>query len=64
MTLEGLVFENLANWDVALKDDTKQPQMVNRLFSGVLHPLIHAGHACEFGAPGMLAEGAFVELVS
>ncbi|KAH8115154.1 hypothetical protein DFH11DRAFT_1688725 [Phellopilus nigrolimitatus] len=40
------------------------PQMLNRLLSGVLHPLIHAGHALEFGSLGMLVEGFAMACVS
>jgi hypothetical protein len=56
-TLEKYVFAVSANWIDHLGDGEKQPQMLNRFLSGVLHPLIHAGYALEFGAPGMMAEG-------
>lgn len=32
--------------------------MFARLFSGLVHPLIHFGHGPEFGLPGLAAEGA------
>jgi len=32
-------------------------RMLNRFLSGVLHPVIHVGYGCEFGLPGMVAEG-------
>ncbi|KZT63363.1 hypothetical protein DAEQUDRAFT_719501 [Daedalea quercina L-15889] len=36
----------------------KAPRMMlNRFLSGVLHPIIHVGYGCEFGLPGMVAEG-------
>ncbi|KAF8896871.1 hypothetical protein CPB84DRAFT_1781641 [Gymnopilus junonius] len=35
----------------------KQPQMLSRFFSGVLHPLIHTGYGAEFTLPGMVVEG-------
>lgn len=54
-TLEHYFFSQHANWE-----GKKEPQMVNRLLSGVLHPFIHTGYACEFGSPGMLAEGLSV----
>lgn len=53
-TLELFFFSQSANWDGG-----KEPQMVNRLLSGLLHPMIHTGYGCEFGAPGMLAEGVW-----
>lgn len=31
--------------------------MLNRFLMGVVHPIIHAGYGCEFGLPGMVAEG-------
>lgn len=31
--------------------------MVNRLLSGVLHPLIHVGYGIQFDSPGMIVEG-------
>ena len=55
-SLEKYVFETSANFDDNEKDPKRQPQMVNRIMSGVLHPLIHAGYGCEFEAPGMLVE--------
>ncbi|KAI5121366.1 hypothetical protein M0805_001179 [Coniferiporia weirii] len=56
-TLDKYVFSLSANWVDNIQDVKKQPQMVNRLLSGVVHPLIHAGHGLEFGSPGMIAEG-------
>jgi hypothetical protein len=35
----------------------KRPAMLSRLFSGLLHPFIHAAYGIEFGIPGQLAEG-------
>ena len=32
-------------------------RMLNRFLMGVVHPIIHAGYGCEFGLPGMVAEG-------
>ncbi|KZT67499.1 hypothetical protein DAEQUDRAFT_673054 [Daedalea quercina L-15889] len=32
-------------------------RMLNRFLTGLLHPIIHAGYGCEFGLPGMVAEG-------
>ncbi|KAF9523339.1 hypothetical protein CPB83DRAFT_863095 [Crepidotus variabilis] len=57
-TLEEFVFSCKANIG-AIPDlpREKQPQMLNRFFAGVLHPLIHAAHGVEFGLPGMLVEG-------
>ena len=55
--LEAYFLHSSANWNKNAKDEKDQPQMLNRLLSGVLHPFIHVGYACEFGALGMLAEG-------
>ncbi|KAI0285700.1 hypothetical protein BC826DRAFT_1050740 [Russula brevipes] len=38
----------------------KRPAMLSRLFSGLLHPFIHAAYGIEFGIPGQLAEGMYV----
>ena len=37
--------------------NTAPRRMLNRFFTGVLHPFIHVGYGCEFGLPGMVAEG-------
>lgn len=37
--------------------NTSSRRMLNRIFTGVLHPFIHVGYGCEFGLPGMVAEG-------
>lgn len=57
--MDKYVFDPSSNWtDFGPDaDKKKQPQMLNRLLSGVLHPLIHVGYGCEFGSPGMVAEG-------
>ncbi len=54
--LERFVFSPEANY-VEGKADEDQPKMLDRFLSGLLHPMIHAGHGVEFNAPGMLAEG-------
>lgn len=57
-TLEEYIFSQKANFDPAR--DTKeqtQPEMLNRLVNGVLHPMIHVGYGLEFGLLGTLAEG-------
>lgn len=56
-TLQKYVFAPSANWVDSIHDSSKQPQMLNRLLSGVLHPFIHLGYAFEFDTPGMFAEG-------
>ncbi|ELU38606.1 hypothetical protein AG1IA_07374 [Rhizoctonia solani AG-1 IA] len=43
--------ETWANW---AKDEAR---MLDRFMSGLLHPLIHFGHAAEFGVEGMAVEG-------
>ncbi|KAI0727142.1 hypothetical protein C8Q72DRAFT_841961 [Fomitopsis betulina] len=32
-------------------------RMLSRFLMGIVHPIIHAGYGCEFGLPGMVAEG-------
>lgn len=54
--VEKYVFDISANW-VDGVETAKQPQMLNRLLSGVLHPYIHVGYGLEFNAPGMVVEG-------
>ncbi|KAG8973301.1 hypothetical protein FRB90_009950, partial [Tulasnella sp. 427] len=53
-TLEKYVFSKEAN---LTPDGNQGPQMLDRFMSGLLHPMIHAGHWAEFNVPGMLAEG-------
>ncbi|EJD01363.1 uncharacterized protein FOMMEDRAFT_111131 [Fomitiporia mediterranea MF3/22] len=55
--LDKYVFATNANWVSSITDDKKQPQMVNRLLSGVLHPFIHVGYGIEFDSPGMVVGG-------
>ncbi|CUA71466.1 Oxidoreductase AflY [Rhizoctonia solani] len=50
-TLERFIFSHEANWT---KDE---PRMLERFIAGLLHPLIHFGHAAEFGVEGMAVEG-------
>ncbi|KAJ2913561.1 hypothetical protein MD484_g6850, partial [Candolleomyces efflorescens] len=59
-TLEEYLFSPSANVGVKeglFDEDAPQPHMLARFFSGVVHPVIHAGYGLEFGLPGMLAEG-------
>ena len=37
----------------------KSPRMLDRFFSGLLHPFIHTAHGYEFGLPGIVAEGMY-----
>ncbi|KAF9478257.1 hypothetical protein BDN70DRAFT_809156 [Pholiota conissans] len=53
--LEEYVFEMSAN--VARRATADQPKMLDRLFAGLLHPMIHTGFGVEFTLPGMFAEG-------
>ena len=55
-TVVKYVFDMKSNWVDGL-EDKKQPQMLNRLLSGVLHPYIHVGYGLEFNSPGMVVEG-------
>ncbi|KAI5121369.1 hypothetical protein M0805_001182 [Coniferiporia weirii] len=50
--LDKYVFSLPANWVDSIQDVKKQPQMVNRLLSGVVHPLIHAGHGLRIWISG------------
>ncbi|KAG6906638.1 hypothetical protein DXG01_012836 [Tephrocybe rancida] len=51
--LEEYVFNESANYGAS----GKGPEMLNRLFDGLLHPMIHAGYGVEFGLPGIVVEG-------
>lgn len=55
-TLEKYVFSSDAN--------SGNAAMFGRLFSGLLHPLIHFGHGPEFGLPGLAAEGLAMTAVT
>ncbi|KDN46735.1 hypothetical protein RSAG8_04115, partial [Rhizoctonia solani AG-8 WAC10335] len=50
-TLEKYVFSHEANWGPG------EPRMLDRFLSGLVHPMIHLGHATEFGVDGMAVEG-------
>ncbi|CAE6434895.1 unnamed protein product [Rhizoctonia solani] len=50
-TFERFIFSHEANWT------KNEPRMLDRFISGLLHPLIHFGHAAEFGVEGMAVEG-------
>ncbi|KAK0234931.1 hypothetical protein EDD85DRAFT_841103 [Armillaria nabsnona] len=52
--LEEFVFSPSANVSPA---GGKQPAMLKRLLSGLVHPIIHTGYGLEFGLPGMTVEG-------
>ncbi|KAF8966045.1 hypothetical protein BDZ97DRAFT_1658223 [Flammula alnicola] len=52
--LEEYVFAPSANFATGLQ---KQPEMLNRFFDGLLHPIIHTGFGVEFTLPGTFAEG-------
>ncbi len=53
--LEEFVFSPSANVSPA---GEKQPAMLKRLLSGLVHPIIHTGYGLEFGLPGMTVEGS------
>ncbi|KAG8215388.1 hypothetical protein J3R82DRAFT_8989 [Butyriboletus roseoflavus] len=55
-TLEEFVFSEKYNFQKG-RDANTQPEMLTRMFDGLLHPLIHAGYGVEFGLKGMLVEG-------
>ncbi|KAJ1299807.1 hypothetical protein OPQ81_000706 [Rhizoctonia solani] len=50
-TLEKYVFSHDANWGLG------EPRMLDRFLSGLVHSMIHFGHAPEFGVNGMAVEG-------
>ncbi|CAE6495734.1 unnamed protein product [Rhizoctonia solani] len=50
-TFEKFVFSHEANWGPG------EPRMLDRFFGGLVHPMIHFGHAAEFGIDGMAVEG-------
>lgn len=57
--LEDFIFSpkaNLGTNEAQLPVD-KQPHMLSRLLTGVLHPMIHTGYGAEFYLPGMIVEG-------
>lgn len=39
------------------RNASTQPEMLARLFEGLVHPLIHVGYGVEFGLKGMITEG-------
>lgn len=57
-SLEEFIFSPKANLGTnpQLAFD-EQPQMLNRLLSGILHPMIHSGYGAEFNLLGMVIEG-------
>ena len=55
-TVVKYVFDMKSNGVDGL-EDKKQPQMLNRLLSGALHPYIHVGYGLEFDFTGMAVEG-------
>ncbi|PFH49623.1 hypothetical protein AMATHDRAFT_62722 [Amanita thiersii Skay4041] len=54
--LEKHIFAREANFVDGLPED-KQPRMLDRFLSALVHPLIHTGYGYEFGLPGIVAEG-------
>ena len=55
-TLEEFVFSEKYNFQKG-RDANTQPEMLARLFDGVVHPFIHVGYGVEFGLKGMFVEG-------
>ncbi|KAF9467641.1 hypothetical protein BDZ94DRAFT_1305265 [Collybia nuda] len=54
--IEEYIFDLKMNFDPSRGSD-KQPEMLNRFFDGLVHPMIHVGYGLEFGLPGMVVEG-------
>ena len=63
-TLERFVFSPAYNFrsdhsaDGRDSKEKLQPQMLNRLLAGIVHPFIHLAWGLEFGILGQIAEGA------
>ncbi|KIM44120.1 hypothetical protein M413DRAFT_443166 [Hebeloma cylindrosporum] len=55
--IEEFIFSRRWNLGSNTLSPDKQPQMLSRFLSGVLHPLIHTGYGAEFRIPGMVVEG-------
>src|SRR6266404_8492061 len=53
-TLEKFIFSPAYNFG-----EKQQPQMLNRLLAGLLHPLIHLAYGIEFGILGQVVEGTY-----
>jgi hypothetical protein len=53
--LEKYIFSR--EFNIGGKDGEESPRMLDRFFSGLLHPFIHTAHGYEFGLPGIIAEG-------
>jgi hypothetical protein len=53
--LDEFIFSRKAN--IGTGANSRQPMMLSRFLSGVLHPLIHTGYGAEFDLPGMVIEG-------
>jgi hypothetical protein len=62
--LERFIFSPAYNFRSDLSVDGRdskenvQPQMLNRLLAGVVHPFIHLAWGLQFGILGQIAEGA------
>ncbi|KAJ7330859.1 hypothetical protein DFH08DRAFT_966615 [Mycena albidolilacea] len=55
VVLEEWVFSLKANFDT--NSHGQQPEMLNRLLAGILHPMLYVGYGLEFSLPGLVAEG-------
>ncbi|KAJ7870945.1 hypothetical protein B0H14DRAFT_2725051 [Mycena olivaceomarginata] len=55
VVLEEWVFSLKANFDT--NSHEQQPEMLNRLLAGILHPMLYVGYGLEFSLPGLVAEG-------
>ncbi|KAF8211254.1 hypothetical protein K438DRAFT_1903297 [Mycena galopus ATCC 62051] len=53
--VEEWIFSSKANFDT--NHHGQQPEMLNRLLAGILHPFIYLGYGMEFSLPGLVAEG-------
>ena len=61
-TLEKFIFSDKYNFQEG-RDASTQPEMLARLYAGVVHPLIHVGYGLEFGLKGMLVEGTWHQVL-
>lgn len=56
-TIDRFIFSPEFNYIPNLDAGKKQPAMLERFESGLLHPMIHSACGLEFGILGQLAEG-------
>ncbi|KAJ6476997.1 hypothetical protein C8R45DRAFT_833639 [Mycena sanguinolenta] len=56
--VEEWIFSSKVNFSVNNPNHHgPQPEMLNRLLAGILHPMLYLGYGLEFSLPGLVAEG-------